>query len=356
MNLNINKKISATLYRFTNIAILASLSVLAISGVYSFFPTRAAWLVDIHRIAAWVFVGCLPVKVGISWRSLKRGLGKRADRNVVIGFSILQALMVIAILYLGFTWTWRIGPQTWFRSLALWWHWMLAIILIVPVALHVWRRWPRPKREDFLSRRGALKMLGLGAVGIAGWWLAETLAEAREDPTAPRILTGSRLNGEFSANAFPITSEPKPTIDLATWTLSVSGAVTTPMRLSYPELIERPYSEIEAILDCTNGWWTVQQWGGVQLEDLLNEVGMKSNAIAIRMTAATRYTQVFTLREASGILIGTHVGGETLSEWHGFPARAVVPSRRGWFWVKWLTGIVVMDSLDEVLRAPISIR
>ena len=36
-----------------------------------------------------------------------------------------------------------------------------------------------------------------------------------------------------------------------------------------------------------------------------------------------------------------HVGGELLTHVHGAPLRAVVPSRRGWFWVKWLTRIEV---------------
>ncbi|HYH05137.1 MAG TPA: molybdopterin-dependent oxidoreductase [Bacillota bacterium] len=30
---------------------------------------------------------------------------------------------------------------------------------------------------------------------------------------------------------------------------------------------------------------------------------------------------------------------------HGFPLRAVVPSRRGWFWVKWLAKIEAVDFL-----------
>jgi DMSO/TMAO reductase YedYZ molybdopterin-dependent catalytic subunit len=46
--------------------------------------------------------------------------------------------------------------------------------------------------------------------------------------------------------------------------------------------------------------------------------------------------------QAEEILLATHVGDEVLNHVHGFPLRAVVPSRRGWHWVKWLTEIEVV--------------
>jgi DMSO/TMAO reductase YedYZ molybdopterin-dependent catalytic subunit len=36
------------------------------------------------------------------------------------------------------------------------------------------------------------------------------------------------------------------------------------------------------------------------------------------------------------------VGGEALDHVHGFPLRAVVPARRGWFWVKWVGEVEVL--------------
>ena len=83
---------------------------------------------------------------------------------------------------------------------------------------------------------------------------------------------------------------------------------------------------------------------------------MNADALAVRMTSVTGYSQVFTLEEAEQILVGTHVGGEPFSHLHGAPARAVVPSRRGSFWVKWLSEIRVENSMADVLAHPISIR
>jgi DMSO/TMAO reductase YedYZ molybdopterin-dependent catalytic subunit len=60
------------------------------------------------------------------------------------------------------------------------------------------------------------------------------------------------------------------------------------------------------------------------------------------LRGVANYTAPFTLAQAKEILLATYVGEEILNHVHGFPLRAVVPSRRGWHWVKWLTEIEVI--------------
>lgn len=350
------KKLSAPLFRFVNIAILANIAVLTLTGIVSFFWVSGGWTVHVHRISSWALLALLPWKVGISWRSLKRGIGKKADRNIVLLVSLILATLAVMVIILALLWTWQVGSQTALGQLLLWWHWILAFVMLVPLAIHVWRRWPKPKMTDFTSRRAALRTIGLGAVGLVGWWLAETVANARNAPETPRLITGSRLERPFSGNNFPITSEPAPAIDIETWELNVHGAVQHAFTVRATELATYPYQEVEAKLDCTNGWWTVQNWGGVPLRALLSQAIINSDAIAVRLTSVTGYAQVFTLAEVDEILIGTHVDGDAFSHWHGAPARAIVPSRRGWFWVKWLSDVVVLDSIDDILKHPLSIR
>lgn len=315
------------------------------------------WIVDAHRIAAWALLALVPFKIGIAWRSLKRGPGRRADRNVVMLVSLVLAALAITVLALALLWTWRIGPErAWLRQFLLWWHWILAFVLLIPLAIHVWRRWPRPKARDVTSRRGMLRAAGLGAAGLVGWIVAEAIAQSRAEPGEPRRVTGSRRLSAFSGNDFPITGEVAPTLDPSTWTLNVGGAVQTPFSLSLDDLLRRSAVQRQATLDCTNGWWTVQDWSGVPLPDLLSQAFPRSNALAVRLKSITGYGQVFSFKEAQTILIATHVGGEALSHWHGAPARAVVPTRRGWFWVKWLAEIEVLDSVGEILEQPFSIR
>ncbi|MGH2621753.1 MAG: molybdopterin-dependent oxidoreductase, partial [Anaerolineales bacterium] len=118
--------------------------------------------------------------------------------------------------------------------------------------------------------------------------------------------------------------------------LRVEGLNSSPVSLSYEELLELPQSELVATLDCTVGWFTTQRWGGVRLADLLREAGHENLPRLVWLQAVAGYGHLFTPAEAGHILLATHVGGEALAHRHGFPLRAVVPSRRGWFWVKWL--------------------
>jgi DMSO/TMAO reductase YedYZ molybdopterin-dependent catalytic subunit len=106
-------------------------------------------------------------------------------------------------------------------------------------------------------------------------------------------------------------------------------------------------------IDCTSGWYSVQEWSGVPLARLLEEAG-GLDAAGVRLVSATEYNHTYPMAEARTILLATHVGGEVLAPAHGYPLRAVVPDRRGWFWVKWLTRIDVLGSHAEVLGGILS--
>ena len=97
-----------------------------------------------------------------------------------------------------------------------------------------------------------------------------------------------------------------------------------------------------ATLDCTGGWYTVQRWRGLRDTDLLSQAKIRPEGVGIILRGVADYTAPFTLAQAEEILLATHVGGEALNHVHGFPLRAVVPSRRGWHWVKWMTEIEVI--------------
>lgn len=65
-------------------------------------------------------------------------------------------------------------------------------------------------------------------------------------------------------------------------------------------------------------------------------------AIGIVLKGVSDYTAYYTIAQAQEILLATHVGEQVLDHVHGYPLRAVVPSRRGWHWVKWLTEIEIV--------------
>lgn len=337
------------LLRFTNTALLALIVVLSLTGLWGLAFTLQGWVFEAHRMAGWALIALIPWKTAVSLRSLRRGLDWRFDRSWMIGLSFLLAALALGVLGLGLGWTWRIGPELlWLGSYGdtlVSWHWMLALALLAPLAVHVWRRWPRPKPADFVSRRGALKLLGLAGAGAAGWLVAQHLAAARAAPASPRRFTGSAAQDSFAGNDFPVTNsggEGQVALAAATWFLAMRGAVARPYKISYATLTGLPPYEVTATIDCTTGWFSTQVWRGVPLSMLLEQAGLNPGAALIRLRGVSGYFGDFTLPEAAGILLATHVGGQVLDHWHGFPVRVVAPSRRGWFWIKWLTEVEVL--------------
>src|SRR5215213_6303226 len=325
---------NSTNVRFINALILILFSVLGLSGLYGLVWPFPSSLFEIHRIAGWALIVVIPWKGAIVLRSLSRGLSRRVDRSLMVFVSILLTIATVMILILVLMWVWQIGPYfVWIGSYAysgIGWHWGIALGLAPLFILHVWQRWPRPKKVDFTGRRQALKLMGFGTAAILGWGVSKTLTQTIESTKAQRRFTGSRDQG-------------KVRFDPDTWKLSLKGAVNNPLTLNYNDLLGMSASEVTATLDCTGGWYTKQTWRGMPLIELLTQAQLRPEAKGIILRGVLDYSALFTFEQAQEILLATHVGDEVLNHSHGFPLRAVVPSRRGWHWVKWLTGIEIIS-------------
>jgi hypothetical protein len=337
---------NGTNLRFINTFILILFCALGMTGLYGLFWTFPSFLFEIHRIAGWALIILIPWKTGISLRSLRRGVGTRFDRSVMLIVSMLLAIATLTILLLVLLWKWQIGPYyVWigpFAYSAIGWHWGIALGLAPLFLLHVWRRWPKPKQEDFLGRRQALKILGLGTTALAAWGVAGILAKSVEYAGAERRFTGSREDGSFTGLDYPVTSgadQGKIRLDAATWKLNLHGQVKKPLILNYANVVALATSEVTATIDCTGGWYSTQVWRGFLLMDLLRQAEIQADKYILLLKDVSGYTAYFNYSNVSEILLATHVGNQALNHWHGYPLRAVVPSRRGGHWVKWLTEI-----------------
>jgi hypothetical protein len=341
--------INSTNLRFINALILILFCILGLTGLYGLVWPFPTFLFEIHRIAGWALMILIPWKSAIVLRSLSRGVRRSFDRGVMVFISILLTIATVTILILVLMWTWQIGPYyVWLGPYAysgIGWHWGIGLGLAPLFILHVWRRWPRPRKVDFVSRRQALKLMGVGTATLISWGIAETLATSIERTAAKRRFTGSREEGSFAGNTHPVTTAPdQGKIKLAPdqWTLRITGAVRTPLTITYAQALSLSTSEVTATLDCTGGWYTVQTWRGIRLMELLSQADIHPEAVGIVLRGLQDYTAPFTLAQAEEILFATHVSGEVLNHSHGFPLRAVVPSRRGWHWVKWMMEIEVI--------------
>ena len=331
--------------RAVNVAILLLLVFELVSGFGSFLigtpdDQLLFWL---HRAGGLALVVLLVWKARISKRSLRR-----RGFTVGTGLAALGGILFLGSLATGLLWATvgmgRVSVPIFGSWTVLSLHVALSLLLVPLFLVHLGLRWPRPVRADLVGRRAALRILGLLAVGFAIWGIQEFLSSLVAPSASRRRFTGSREEASFAGNDHPVTnwlSDPVPRIEAGDWTLCVHGEVEREAILSYEELQAIGDTVLEATLDCTGGWYTVQRWSGTPVDVLLEEAGIKDGAGSLLFRSSTGYARRFSLEEAGDILLATHVEDEELSAGHGFPLRLVAPGHRGYAWVKWVSEVEV---------------
>lgn len=271
----------------------------------------------------------LPWKAAAIFRSFRREPDRPSWQKVAFISSAILALLCFLVISLGLFWMWRLGPYSTLSQTLMAWHWILGLALAPFLAIHIHWQWPRIQRDDLLSRRSSLQLLGLGGVSVIFGKLAGLAAEARATAESPRRLTGSRGFGLYAGNAFPSTGESTVVLTPDQWRLSIFGAVESPLSLTYNDLLALEQETISEPIDCHNGWYSVQDWRGIPLASLLDLARLKKGVAGVRLTSATGLSDTFRMAEARKILLAAHVTGQVLEARHGYPLRAVVPGRRG---------------------------
>jgi len=163
-----------------------------------------------------------------------------------------------------------------------------------------------------------------------------------------------------------------PKIDLEKWRLKVGGdAAKKKVSFSLSELKSRfKQVEIAALAYCSgnrrglvephvpgvqwgNGAMGNALWKGVRLKDILDEAGVKREAVEVVFDGADQpvidktpdFKKSLPLEKALGdeILIAFEMNGKPLPPHQGFPARLVVPGWTATYWVKQLVSVEVVS-------------
>jgi hypothetical protein len=271
--------------------------------------------------------------------------------------SVAVAVTSLSALASGVWWAFggqvRVGP--WGLLMV---HMALGVVVPLLLAWHLRHRFHSPTALD-PDRRSALRYTAVVTGAALTWRGQRALNGLLETAGADRRFTGSREAGSGDGNAFPVTSwvaDDPDRIDRDDWSLDVTGAVAESYSLSYGDLptIETATDEStdpastaaeraerRALLDCTSGWYSVHDWQGVRVGDLLNAVDPADSAAWVQFRSVTGYRWSLPIEEAHDALLATHVDNRRLSHGHGGPARLVAPGRRGFQWVKWVEEVRV---------------
>ena len=232
----------------------------------------------------------------------------------------------------------------------------------------------RLRQEPDPTRRFVLRAMWWGAAGVLlGVADLGRLVYRRPDPgrellrlanvrpaTAPPLSSAdaafSRVAGltpEVTPNeGFYVVDEEiiDPDIDATVWRLDVGGVVRLPLAFTYEELRRLPAVERFQTLECISNpvggnLISNAKWVGVPLPEILDRVGVGSDAVEVVFRAAGGYSDSMAIEQAvdPSTLIALGMNDHVLPRAHGFPARVLSVGTYGMKNPKWLTGIEVID-------------
>lgn len=317
-----------------------------VSGLISFTVGRpeGRFLFVIHGVVGLALI----VLLGFKFRRVYRRVTepRRWQRATLV--SLLVSLAAFGSLTTGIIWTTLQWPVNYPNGMIL--HTTFGILLVVFYLWHMLLRFKPLTRRDVTDRRTWLSGLGMLAIGGGLWLTQDRSTHLLNTPGARRRFTGSRNAGDGEGNnSFPVTmwmfDRPAP-YDLTAYRLSVAGLVARPQIYDLAALKEFDALELEAVIDCTGGWYSNQRWRGVPIAALLDQAQPDADARFVRFLSATGYRWSLPLEEARRTMLATHVGDERLNHWHGAPLRLIAPGRRGFQWVKWVVALDVAREAD----------
>jgi DMSO/TMAO reductase YedYZ molybdopterin-dependent catalytic subunit len=235
-----------------------------------------------------------------------------------------------------------------------------------------------------MNRRDWLKLTPLAALPL--------LANRGFGQDAPRPFPGMTVRMQTPQNLeYPMTELqsfltpteqfyirshfPTPKLD-ADFSLTVSGHVETPLKLSLSELKALSQVEMPLTLECAgngrvflvpqvrglqwaNGAVGTATWGGVSLAAVLERAKLKPGAVEVLLVGADSgavtsdppspgvipFDRSIPITKAikPETILATQMNGEPLTASHGAPLRAVIGGWFGMAAVKWLKQIIVLD-------------
>ncbi len=196
-----------------------------------------------------------------------------------------------------------------------------------------------------MSRRGALALVGGGAVFVAVLTAGQTLGGFTRQ--AALLLPRGRTRGDgpndFQVNRTAWAAGISAEATGERWRLTLTGG-PTPVVLDRAALIAMPQHTARLPIACVEGWSTTETWTGVPLAELARLAGVPNPTSAFvrsveRRGAFNRATLQANQVAHPDSLLALRVNDADLSPDHGFPARIIVPALPGVHNTKWVGSI-----------------
>ena len=170
------------------------------------------------------------------------------------------------------------------------------------------------------------------------------------DPLVP--APGTRSEYTEVEDHYQVYLRTEPTfIDIATWSLPITGLVDNPVVLTLDDIRRYESRDQYITLSCISGrigttLISTTRWTGVSLQKILADAQPQTAARYLIITSGDGFYETVDLELIASderIMLAYAWDGEPIPFDHGFPLRIWLPDRYGMKQPKWITGIEVTD-------------
>ena len=174
------------------------------------------------------------------------------------------------------------------------------------------------------------------------------------DPLVP--APGTRSEYTEVEDHYQVFLRTEPTfIDIATWSLPITGKVANPLVLTLDEIRAYESRDQYITLSCISGrigttLISTTRWTGVSLQKILADVQPLSEARYLIITSGDGFYETVDLELIASderIMLAYAWDGEPIPFDHGFPLRIWLPDRYGMKQPKWITGMELVKDYQE---------
>lgn len=264
-----------------------------------------------------------------------RSAGHATERAMVlllVAGSLFE--LVTGVLNIAYTYPWPF-----FFPAA---HYWTAFMVYGALVVHVTNEWAKVRRTLLVpldsGRRGFLRTVAAASGLVVLLTAGETVTPLRRlallAPRAPGVGPQGLPVNRTAAAAGVTAAGPG-------YRLAVTGAVTTPLSLSYADLTRLPQHTVELPIACVEGWSASATWTGIRLLDLMRLAGAASDAVltveSLEIHGGYRTSEVRPPHWNDPLtLLALRLNGQPLHLEHGHPLRLIAPNRPGVLQTKWI--------------------
>jgi DMSO/TMAO reductase YedYZ molybdopterin-dependent catalytic subunit len=129
------------------------------------------------------------------------------------------------------------------------------------------------------------------------------------------------------------------------WKVSITGAVSKPLALTYADLAKRPQVTLkDVVMRRSQGEETKNTWSGPSLEAILKDAGISAKATGITCIAKDSYAMKMTMDDIKNAIIALKQDDKFIdTDAKSGPVRMLAPDKTANFWVGQLVEIKVTE-------------